>query len=267
MKTKHLLITSLTAISLATGSSSALAAGFVIDTFDLPSNPNFPPPGSPPGFPPFVFFSGGQAGTQVFSGLPLNETIGGVRNFEYRLDAPNAGAAPLSIGRLVTGSGNFDGYLDISNNNQAASTTELMYSDLNAAGIDQGNFNTLQGNNSKKGIVIEQISDGIPFRYTLEIGDGMGNVSSFEKEFDFDGDLTTTTKAQFTFQEILDNGPAGFDLSDVNYVKLIVNGNIGYDLSISQIGTFEVPEPSTLLGLLAVLGTGAFSIKRIKKED
>lgn len=259
MKTKHLLIIGLTASSLAMGSSQALAAGFVIDSFDLPSSS--PDGTSPPGYPPIIFFNGGQSQTQMFTGLPSNETIGGTRNFEYRLDAEDAGVAPISIGRLVTGTGNFDGYLDISNNNQAASTTELLYQDLNASGMDQLDF-------SDKGISITQISDGIPFSYTLLISDGMNNSSTVTKSFDFDGNLTTT-QATFSANEILAGcGPMGCDdlLNNVNYIKLIVEGNTGYDLSITELATFDIPEPSAILGLLAVLGTGAFSIKRNTKE-
>lgn len=237
--------------------SQAQAAAFLIDNFNIPT--------TPPANTPLIFNTVGQTATQNFTGLDKNQVIGGSRQLTYTLT--NSGdPSPRSEAEVITGTGGFDGFLNIENRVRTTSKAELMYSDLNTMG--QGNFNMLSGANNKKGIVIDQVSDGIPFTYTLIVSDGGMNMSSVTKSFDFEGD-ETKTQALFSFDEILGGcGMMGCDglLSNVNFVKLIVEGNSGYDLAINQIGTYEVPEPSSILGLLAVFGVGAFSIKRSTKE-
>lgn len=266
MKTKHLVIAaSLTVSSLAIGSTQALAGTFLIDSFDVPSYPP-PDPGFPPsntGTNPILLSSPGQTKSSIFSGLDKNEVIGGSRQITSTVTQTSPLDPPFKseIG-VFTGSGNFDGQLNIANRVRTSSQTTLEYNDIGMMG--QGNFDgRLSGANNKRGIFIDQVSDGIPFSYTLMLSDGL-NMSSVTKSFDFDGNAETT-RVLFSFDDILAGGL--IDLSMINYVKLVINGNLGYDLAINQIGTYEVPEPSALLGLLAVLGTGALSIKRKSKEE
>lgn len=256
MKTKHLLITALTATGLAMGSSQALAASFLIDNFDIPL--------TPPANTPLDLRAIGQTGTQFYTGLDPNQVIGGNRTLQYTLTDANLAPGnprPRAEAEIQTGGGNFDGLLNIENSLNTTSVAEIEWTNIFAQG--QGNFNTLQGDDNQRGIAIDTTSDGIPFYYTLIISDGM-NMSTVTKNFDFDGD-NTQTKVLFSYADILGSSMnTGLDLSMVNYVKLVIGGNLGYDVAITQIGSFEVPEPSTVLGLLAVLGTGAFSIKRKK---
>lgn len=239
------------------GSSQAIAAAFLIDSFDVPTS-------SPPGFPspttgtnPIDLNSPGQMGTNIFTGLDATQVIGGSREVNFTQTFSQTPGLRSSAG-VFTGSGNFDGFFDIDNNSRTNSSAELAWNDVGAMG--QGNFNVLTGANDQKGINIDFFTDGIPFEFTLMISDGM-NTSTVSKSFNFMG-VNTQSQAQFSFAEIIANGSV--DLGMVNYVKLVVEGNLGYGLSINQIASYEVPEPSALLGLLAVFGTGAFSLKRKK---
>ncbi|PSF38858.1 hypothetical protein C7H19_02025 [Aphanothece hegewaldii CCALA 016] len=258
MKTKHLLIIGLTASSLAIGSSQAIAASFLIDTFDVPIS-------SPPGFPlpdtgtnPIFLNGPGQMATNTFTG-PTNQVIGGQREIKF---TQTTSLAPglSSNASVFTGSGNYDGFFDLDNNSKTNSKAELTWNNMMATG--QQNFNVLSGANDEKGIKIDYSSEGIAFNLQLIVFDGM-NASTVTKSFN-PGGVATDDSALFSFDEILMGGPV--DLSMVNYVKLIITGNRGFDLSINQIGTYEIPEPSTLLGLLAVFSTGAFSLKRKTEE-
>ncbi|GFE71219.1 PEP-CTERM sorting domain-containing protein [Chroococcus sp. FPU101] len=261
MKTKHLLIIGLAASSLAMGTSQAMAGTFLIDSFDVPSSspPGFPPSNS--GANPILLNTAGQTQTSIFTGLDKNEVIGGSRTITSSitqtspLDAP-----PKSTIGVFTGSGNFDGELNIDNRVRTSSMTMLEYNDIAAMG--QGNFNRLTGANNEKGIKIDYTTDGIAFNFQLMISDGL-NMSTVSKSVDTDG--FAEGAAVFSFEDILAGGLV--DLSMVNYVKLVITGDRGYDLAINQIGSYEVPEPSAIIGLLTVLGTGAFSLKRKAKAE
>jgi hypothetical protein len=261
MKTKHLLIiSSLAASSLAIASPQAWAGTFLIDSFDVPtiSPPGFPPPDS--GTNPLVVNTVGQTKTSIFTtGVPTNEVIGGQRQVTITQTSSTLSGVLTSEAAVITGSGNFDGILDIQNNSRTNSRTELLYDQI---GPGQQNFNVLSGADDERGIKVDYFSEGIPFNFQLLISDGM-NVSSVTKMIN-PGGTPVENSALFTFDEILAGG--AIDLSMVNYVQLIITGNQGFDLQINQIGTFEVPEPSTILGLLTVLGTGAWSLKRKNKE-
>lgn len=240
-------------------SSQALAAAFLIDSFNVPSSvpPGFPP--STTGSNPIYLNGPGQSGTNSFTGLDKTQVIGGSREINFTQTTSLAPGLQSSAS-VYTGSGSFDGFFNVSNANRTNSVAELSWNDIGAMG--QGNFNVLTGANDEKGIEFDFFTDGIPFKFTLIVSDGT-NMSMVSDNYDYMG-VQTEGKTQFSFEQILAGGPV--DLSNVNYVKLIVEGNLGYDLDINQIGTYEVPEPSTLLGLLAVLGTGAFSLKRKTKE-
>jgi hypothetical protein len=248
MKAKHLLIVGLTASSLAIGSAPALAASFLIDDFDIPVDP--------PANTPLSFNMVGQTGSQSYSGLDINRVVGGNRTVDYTLTGFSGITRPRSEAELVTGSGNFDGAFEIRNNPGTTSRSEILWDNLQATG--QSNFLQLVGEDDQIAIELTQLSDGIPFRYTLMFSDGM-NMYSTTQEFDFEGE-EELTKSLFVIKDITAGG--SIDLSMVNYVKLVIEGNPGFDLAVTQIRAFEVPEPSMILGLLALFGTGFVSLKR-----
>ena len=247
------------------GTDPAKAANFLIDSFDVPntSPPGFPPSSS--GANPILLNTAGQTETSIFTGLDQNEVIGGSRRITSSITQTSPLDAPpkATIG-VFTGSGNFDGELNIDNRVRTSSQTVLEYLDLTATG--QGNFNMLSGANNERGIKIDYTTDGIAFNFQLMLSDGT-NMSTVSQNIDTDG--FAEGSALFSFEDILAGG-GGLDNSffnNINYVKLVITGDRGYDLAINQIGSYEVPEPSVILGLLTVLGTGAFSLKRKTKAE
>jgi len=258
---KQVLTTSLALTSVLLGAGQAMAGSFFIDNFssvnvEQDQDIVLTGPSSPP-TPDGVLFNAGPNPDPATGLTPPTSVIGGSRSLGLqRLSANNDDQQSRA---RVTG-----GNLAITNDTGVISRTTLLW-DNNGAGLDaagQGNFLDKLGTSTGRfGINFKPPTVGT-FNATINIMDSSGQLS----DVPVNNLAASTTYNQFLLSDFIAKNPL-INLNSVRYIELVLESSAGGSVAISDIGLYEIPEPSALAGSIFALGLGVTFLRRRQENN
>lgn len=224
--------------TLALSTIPANAANLILDTFSVPE----PPEDRSSQYIDLV--DAGSMFSTTATNLPIEEVLGGNRTISLRvIENPEDGFANFRVNART-------GRLIWSNDSGVDSSAQVDWQ-LDRANLVQ-----------QKGFALNIVDIDLNTTLTFTIGEG-NKISSLTRSnlrpgtvnFDF---------AQFTSIQYI-------NLRRVDQISLRLEGPASVDATIDLIGIpaapVPVPEPTSVLGLLAIAGLGGISLAKKKRES
>ncbi len=219
--------------------TNAQAADLLIDNFD--------------NTPQSIELNTETTGSDLVTGL-APDAIGGSRNLSLTVD--NIGFPGNGASLAVAPPPPDDPFALTWNNDSLVSSMATVTWDANGSGLDAD----LTG---QSGIRLDLFAVDLSAEIAFTIEDSSGNTAEL--------DLTGLTPGivSFDFDNFTNIG--GVDLTDIQVIEMMLDGPPSVDVTLDLLDFPEIttneptPEPSTILGLVAVGGAGLLSRRRQKK--